>query len=341
MRRWVATIQAYRTTNCRTVAYLSAEYLPGPFLADNLLDLGITEPVRTAMAALDIDLETLIAHEPEPGLGNGGLGRLAACFMDSLAALEMPAIGYGIHYQFGIFTQTIRDGWQVEATDVWHRFGSPWEVHRPNVSYEVPLGGHTEHRRDEKGRLRVVWVPHETVRGVAIDAPILGYKVNTVNVLRLWSAEATEGFDFDAFNRGEYYNAVVREVRTETISKVLYPNDEPEVGKRLRLLQQHFFVSCSLQDMIRILLTTGLPVEKFHEKFSLQLNDTHPAIAVVELMPTPTTLCCRKPSSGGRCRCSAPCCRGIWRSSTKSTPAFSTSCACTTPMIPNGSPGCR
>jgi len=284
LQRWVATVQTYRETNCRTVAYLSAEYLPGPFLANNLLSLDVTEQTRAALDPLGVDLEELIAHEPEPGLGNGGLGRLAACFMDSLAALQIPAVGYGIRYHFGIFTQTIRDGWQVEATDNWLRYGNPWEVRRPNVAYEVKMGGRTEHRKDDRGQLRVEWVPHETVRGVAIDTPILGYGVNTVNLLRLWAAEATEGFDFHAFNEGDYYGAVVREVRTETISKVLYPNDEPEVGKRLRLLQQHFFVSCSLQDMIRIHLSTGRPIEYFHEKYAVQLNDTHPAIAVAELM---------------------------------------------------------
>jgi starch phosphorylase len=284
LQRSMATVQTYRATNCRTVAYLSAEYLPGPYLASNLLGLGITDQARSALAELGIDLDDLIAHEAEPGLGNGGLGRLAACFMDSLAALEVPAVGYGVRYQFGIFSQLIRDGWQVEATDTWLRYGNPWEVRRPKVSYEIKLGGHTEHRKDDKGRLRVVWIPYETFRGVAIDTAILGCGVNTVNLLRLWSAEATEGFDFHAFNQGEYYTAVVREVRTETISKILYPNDEPEVGKRLRLLQQHFFVSCSLQDLIRIHLSTGRPIEFLHEKFSVQLNDTHPAIAVAELM---------------------------------------------------------
>ena len=284
LQRWVATVQTYRDTNCRTVAYLSAEYLPGPYLANNLLSLGITEEVRESLGSLGVDLEDLIAHEAEPGLGNGGLGRLAACFMDSLAALEIPAVSYGIRYHFGIFTQTIRDGWQVEATDTWLRYGNPWEVRRPNVAYEVKLGGRTEYRHDDQGHMRMAWIPHETVRGVAIDTPILGYGVNTVNLLRLWAAEATEGFDFQAFNEGDYYGAVVREVRTETISKVLYPNDEPEVGKRLRLIQQHFFVSCSLQDMIRIHLSTGRPIQYFHEKYAVQLNDTHPAIAVAELM---------------------------------------------------------
>ena len=284
LHRWVATVRAYQQSNPRTVCYLSAEYLPGPFTGNNLINLGIEDETRKALAGLGLDLDELLNHEEEPGLGNGGLGRLAACFMDSLATLEIPAVSYGIRYEFGIFNQQIQHGEQVETTDNWLHFGNPWEVRRPNISYEVKLGGHTENYEDDEGRLRVRWVPGETFRGVAIDTPILGHGVNTVNLLRLWGAEASEGFDFHAFNRGDYYGAVMREVRSETISKVLYPNDEPEIGKRLRLLQQHFFVTCSLQDMLRILRTTNTPVEKFHEKFSVQLNDTHPAIAVAELM---------------------------------------------------------
>jgi starch phosphorylase len=284
LHRWVDTVRTYQQENPRTVGYLSAEYLPGPYLGNNLLNLGIEAATRRALAGLGIDLEELLAHEEEPGLGNGGLGRLAACFMDSLATLQIPAISYGIRYEFGIFNQVIRNGEQVETTDNWLRYGNPWEVRRPNIAYDVSLGGHTEHYEDGEGHFRIRWVPSETFHGVAIDTPILGHGVNTVNLLRLWSAEAAEGFDFHAFNRGDYYGAVIREVRSETISKVLYPNDEPEIGKRLRLLQQHFFVTCSLQDMLRIHTSTGRPVETFHEKFSIQLNDTHPAIAVAELM---------------------------------------------------------
>jgi starch phosphorylase len=284
LHHWVGTVRTYQQANPRTVCYLSAEYLPGPFLGNNLLNLGIEEPTRRALAGLGIDLEVLLAHEEEPGLGNGGLGRLAACFMDSLATLQIPAISYGIRYEFGIFNQLIRDGGQLETTDNWLRFGNPWEVRRPHIAYEVRIGGHTEQYTDGQGRFSVRWVPHDMFHGIAIDTAILGHGVNTVNLLRLWSAEAAEAFDFHAFNRGDYYGAVVREVRSETISKVLYPNDEPEIGKRLRLLQQHFFVTCSLQDMIRIHRTTGQPLDKFHEKFSVQLNDTHPAIAVAELM---------------------------------------------------------
>ena len=284
LHHWVSTVRTYQQANPRTVCYFSAEYLPGPFLGNNLLNLGIEEVTRKALAGLGIDLDALVAHEEEPGLGNGGLGRLAACFMDSLATLEIPAVGYGIRYEFGIFNQVIRDGAQVETTDNWLRLGNPWEVRRPQIAYDVGIGGRSEHTTDDEGNLRVRWVPHEMFRGVAIDTAILGHGVRTVNLLRLWSAEAAEAFDFHAFNQGDYYGAVLREVRSETISKVLYPNDQPEIGKRLRLLQQHFFVTCSLQDMLRIHRTTGQPLERFHEKFTVQLNDTHPAIAVAELM---------------------------------------------------------
>ncbi len=282
--RWVGTIHTYQQTNPRTVCYLSAEYLPGPYLGNNLLNLGIEDSSRRALAGLGINLDDLIEHEEEPGLGNGGLGRLAACFMDSLATLQIPAMSYGIRYEFGIFNQVFKDGSQVETTDNWLRLGNPWEVQRPNIVYDVKIGGHTEQFTDEQGHMRVRWLPAEIFHGMAIDTPILGHNVNTVNILRLWRAEAAEGFDFNAFNQGDYYGAVVREVRSETISKVLYPNDEPEIGKRLRLLQQFFFVTCSLQDMLRVHRSTGKPCDTFHEKFAVQLNDTHPAIAVAELM---------------------------------------------------------
>ncbi len=210
LHRWVSTIRTYQQVNPRTVCYLSAEYLPGPFLGNNLLNLGIEEPTRKALAGLGIDLDELIEHEEEPGLGNGGLGRFAACFMDSLATLQISAISYGIRYEFGIFTQAIRDGKQVETTDNRLRYGNPWEVRRPNVAYEVTLGGHTEQYLDEQDRFRVRWVPGGTFHGVAIDTPILDHGVSTGNLLRLWSAEAAEDFDFHAFNRDDYYGAVTR-----------------------------------------------------------------------------------------------------------------------------------
>jgi starch phosphorylase len=280
----VRTLQAYARHDARVVAYLSAEFLPGPHLANNLVNLGITEETRQAMDELGGDLEKLIEQEEEPGLGNGGLGRLASCYMDSLASLEVPAAGYGIRYEFGIFDQVIKDGWQVEVTDKWLRFGNPWEITRPEVAHEVKFGGHTEAWTDDRGWYRVRWVPNTVVRGVAHDTPILGYRVGTCNHLRLWKAEAVESFDFAAFNHGDYYRAVEDKMNSENITKVLYPNDEVIQGKALRLRQQYFFVSCSLQDMIRIQQVLKRPLNTFHEKWAVQLNDTHPAIAVAELM---------------------------------------------------------
>ena len=229
-------------------------------------------------------MQDLLEQEEEPGLGNGGLGRLAACYMDSLSSLEIPAIGYGIRYEFGIFDQEIKDGWQVEITDKWLRRGNPWELPRPEAVVEVKLGGHTEAYLDERGNYKVRWIPSHAVNGVPYDTPILGYKVNTANILRLWKAEAPESFNFQAFNLGDYYGAVNAKVVTENITKILYPNDETSQGKQLRLEQQYFFVSCSLQDMIRIHLRRGKGLGSFHETFAVQLNDTHPSIGIAELM---------------------------------------------------------
>ena len=284
LKQGVQTLETYAEQDARMVAYMSAEFLPGPHLANNLLNLGMTEQVRQAMAQLGIDLEDMLEQEDEPGLGNGGLGRLASCYMDSLASLEVPAIGYGIRYEFGIFDQVIRDGWQVEVTDKWLRLGNPWEIARPELAFDVKFGGHTETYTDEQGSYRVRWIPNAVVKGVAYDTPILGYRVGTCNRLRLWKAEAVESFDFSAFNHGDYYRAVEDKVFSENITKVLYPNDLAVQGKTLRLQQQFFFASCSLQDMIRVHLLLGRRLEQFHEKFAVQLNDTHPSIAVAEFM---------------------------------------------------------
>jgi starch phosphorylase len=262
---WVDTAETYTDQHVRTAIYLSAEYLLGPHLENNLVNLGLHREAETACEELGLSLDQLIAEEPEPGLGNGGLGRLAACFQESMATLELPAIGYGIRYEFGIFRQQIGPSGQVESTDPWLARGNPWEVIRPEWSYPVTIGG-------------------QTVIGVAYDTPILGYGVRTANTLRLWSAHAPEDFDFASFNAGDYTRAVLHKVQSETLSKVLYPNDEMEQGKRLRLSQQIFFVSCSLQDMFRILKGQGIDVRDFHKKYAVQLNDTHPAIAVAELM---------------------------------------------------------
>ena len=284
--QYMATVNAItsRDTATKVVAYLSAEFLVGPHLGNGLINLGMWEAAAEAVSRVGQDLSALLEEEEEPGLGNGGLGRLAACYMDSLATLNIPAIGYGIRYEFGIFDQAIRDGWQVELTDKWLRFGNPWEIVRAEIAFDVKLGGRTEHGRDEHGQYHVRWIPDHVVRGVAYDTPVPGYQAPIANLLRLWKAEATESFDFDAFNVGDYYRAVNEKVASETISKVLYPNDEPEIGKRLRLGQQYFFVSCSLQDMIRLHLATGKRLDEFDAWWAAQLNDTHPSIAVAELM---------------------------------------------------------
>jgi len=283
-QRWTRSAQTYFDLDCKVAAYLSAEYLVGPHLGNNLVNLGIEEATRTAMAELGQDFDEILACEEEPGLGNGGLGRLAACYMDSLATLQRPAIGYGIRYEFGIFDQEIHDGWQVEVTDKWLRFGNPWEIAKPEIVYYVKWGGYTEAFHDAQGAYRVRWVPNHVVKGTPYDTPVQGYGVNTCNTLRLWSAEAVESFDFQSFNTGDYYQAVADKLQSETVTKVLYPNDEPAAGKRLRLGQQYFFVSCSLQDMLRIIDIAGVPVERFAEQFAVQLNDTHPSIGVAELM---------------------------------------------------------
>jgi len=284
MDRWTKTAKTYFTKASRTICYLSAEFLLGPQLGNNLNNLGILAQVKKSMEELGLNLNELLEQEPEPGLGNGGLGRLAACYMDSLATLGIPAIGYGIRYEFGIFNQDIRNGWQTESTDKWLRYGNPWEIARPEISFDVKLGGRTENYTDKDGHYRVRWVPDRVVKSVAYDIPILGYQASTANFIRLWKAEACESFDFRAFNVGDYYGAVQEKISSENITKVLYPNDEPLVGKKLRLEQQYFFVSSALQDMIRIYQQRQQFLDGFSEKYAIQLNDTHPSIGIAELM---------------------------------------------------------
>ncbi len=283
--RWVRTTETYLRESSKVACYLSAEFLLGPHLGNNLLNLDVEDEARAALAALGQDLDEVLACEQEPGLGNGGLGRLAACYLESLATLERPAIGYGIRYEFGIFDQEIHDGWQVETTDNWLDDGNPWEIAKPEVNYRVGWGGHTEYFRDDNGVERVRWVPERAIKGVYYGTPIQGYGVNTCNTLTLWSARAMKELALDAFNAGDYYRAVEDEVAAETVTKVLYPNDEPEVGKQLRLLQQYFFVSCSLQDILRLIEDlAGSHVRSLPDRVAVQLNDTHPSIAVAELM---------------------------------------------------------
>jgi starch phosphorylase len=284
LRRWLRTAQSYYDQASRTVCYLSAEFMIGPQLGINILNLGIREQVDQAMSDLGLKLDDLLQQEEEPGLGNGGLGRLAACFLESLATQQIAAIGHGIRYEFGIFNQAIRAGWQVEMTDKWLRYGNPWEIARPEIAFPIGFGGSTRAYRDDSGRYRVQWTPDAMVLGVAYDTPILGYGVNTVNLLRLWQAQAIESFDFKAFNVGDYYGAVSEKIVSENITKVLYPNDEPIQGKVLRLQQEYFFVACALQDAIRIIRQRTKDITRLHDKLVVQLNDTHPAVAVAELM---------------------------------------------------------
>lgn len=283
LNRRLASQNACHLKNVRMVGYLSAEYLMGPHLGNNLLNLHLSTTVKEAMEELGLSLDELLAQEEEPGLGNGGLGRLAACFLDSLATLDIPAIGYGIRYEYGIFDQIIKDGWQVETTDKWLRHGNPWEIARLEDAVEVGFGGHTELQSDEKGNF-YKWIPGEVINGVPFDTPILGFDTHATCTLRLWKSEASKSFDIHSFNKGDYWGAVSDKINTENICKVLYPSDEQPEGKELRLKQQYFFVACSLQDAIRIHLSRGNNITSFHKKFAFQLNDTHPAIAIPELM---------------------------------------------------------
>ena len=268
----------------KEVAYLSAEFLIGPQLNNNLISLGILDEAKGALAEYDHSLDEILDVAEEPGLGNGGLGRLAACYMESLASLKVPATGYGIRYKYGIFKQQIVDNQQVEITDNWLHGEWPWELCQPDESVHVGFGGKVENYVSDRGNYRVRWVPDEQVIAVPYDVLQLGYRVNSCNRLRLWRADATETFDFYAFNIGDYLGSVEQSVSSETISKVLYPNDGTDQGKILRLKQQHFFVSASIQDMINSLDRMGVPVEEFANHWQVQLNDTHPSIAVAELM---------------------------------------------------------
>ena len=284
-KRWTDTTQTYVDLSRKVAVYLSAEFLLGPHLGNNLLNLGLEEEARAALSELGQDYDTVLDCEEEPGLGNGGLGRLAACYLESLATLQRPAIGYGIRYEFGIFDQEIHDGWQVERTDNWLASGNPWEIVKPELNYTVGWGGHTEHYTDDEGEPQVRWVPERVVKGVYHSTPIQGYDVNTCNTLTLWSANAVNALALEAFNAGDYYRAVEDQLVSENVTKVLYPNDEPEVGKQLRLLQQYFFVSCSLQDILHLLEDfAGLSAHHLPDRVAVQLNDTHPSIAVAELM---------------------------------------------------------
>ncbi|MFN8473139.1 MAG: glycogen/starch/alpha-glucan phosphorylase [Anaerolineae bacterium] len=285
MQRWLQTFQTYDETDCKFVYYLSAEYLLGPQLPSNLLNIGLMDVARQAMTELGLDLDAVMGQEREPGLGNGGLGRLAACYLASMATLGLPAIGYGIRYEYGIFRQTFVDGWQVERPDDWTAGGDPWSFPRPERRVEIGFGGYTEKEWGSYGDFKVHWRPAWCVEAIPYNMMVPGYKNNTVNSLRLWSAHATASFDLQVFNTGDFVRAVEGKVHSENITKVLYPDDTTPQGKLLRLQQQYFFVAASLADIVRVFMRrNGANWDLFPDKVAIQLNDTHPTIAIPELM---------------------------------------------------------
>ncbi|MCE9543691.1 MAG: glycogen/starch/alpha-glucan phosphorylase [Verrucomicrobia bacterium] len=283
IERLMSTQTKHRGDNVKRLYYLSLEFLMGRLYINSFHSAGVYQNMEEAIRELGLDINELREEEYDMGLGNGGLGRLAACFLDSLATLDLPAIGYGIHYQYGLFKQEFRNGYQVELPDDWMKYGTPWEIVRPEHTTEIELYGQVENIFDDLGNYVSKWTDTKRLMGIPYDIPIPGYGTTTVNFLRLWSSKAAEDFDFEAFNSGGYDEAVRDKNASETISKVLYPNDKNESGKELRLIQQYFFVACSLKDIIRRFRRSNDDWNVFPEKVTIQLNDTHPAIAVVEL----------------------------------------------------------
>jgi len=284
IERWIRTQQLYYKNNVKRIYYLSAEYLMGRALVNNLVNLGMYEETKKAMESLHIDPELLFQEEPDMGLGNGGLGRLAACFLDSMATLELPGYGYGIRYEFGIFDQVIRNMAQVEQPEIWLKRGNPWEIARPEYGMTVKFYGKVRATTLPDGSVKNEWIDAEEVIGIPYDTPICGYGNNTINTLRLWSARSSKEFDLEFFQHGDYLKAVEHKNVSENISKVLYPNEQMIKGKELRLKQQYFFVSCSIQDIIRRYLNHNKDFSAFPDKAAIQMNDTHPSLAVAELM---------------------------------------------------------
>jgi starch phosphorylase len=284
IERMITTQTVHHKNNVKRVYYLSLEFLMGRLFTNSVYSAGVMKDLEAALEHLGLDMDDIRDEEYDMGLGNGGLGRLAACFLDSLATLDLPAVGYGIHYQYGLFKQEFRNGYQVELPDAWMKYGTPWEIMRPEHACEISVFGHVENVFDDRGNYIPRWVGAKKLIGVPFDIPIPGFGTETVNFLRLWESRASEEFDFDAFNRGGYDEAVSEKNRSETISKVLYPNDKTESGKELRMLQQYFLVACSLQDIIRRYFKNNEGWDAFPEKVAIQLNDTHPALAIPELM---------------------------------------------------------
>jgi len=283
VERWISTQQTHHKKNVKRLYYLSLEFLIGRLMGNNVINLHMDDVCRTAMLQEGLNWEDLREYEIDAGLGNGGLGRLAACFLDSIATLDLPAVGYGLRYDFGIFKQNVRNGYQVEEPEEWLKHRYPWEIPHPEFSFDVQFEGRVETRSGPRGQ-EWHWLDTKPVIGIPYDLPVVGYGGRTVNTLRLWSAKSAEEFDLDEFNRGEYVDAVVNKVLAENLTKVLYPDDTVFAGKELRLKQEYFFVSCTIQDILRRFKSDGNAWETFPDKVFLQLNDTHPALVIPELM---------------------------------------------------------
>ncbi|HYE99819.1 MAG TPA: glycogen/starch/alpha-glucan phosphorylase [Planctomycetota bacterium] len=282
--RWLATQSQYHEQDVKRAYYLSMEYLPGRMLRNSIINLGLAAEFQQAMAELGWSAADILDSEPDMGLGNGGLGRLASCLLDSWATLQMPVMGYGLRYEFGMFRQILRDGAQAEEPDYWLRLGSPWEIERPEYTFPIKLYGNVQWGAFPDGRPKREWVNAHELWAVPSDVPVPGYGCNTVNILRLWAARGTDLFDLDYFNSGDYIRAIERAVTSENITKILYPNDKTSMGLELRLRQEFFLASASLQDLVRRYKRKQTTFDAFPDKVSIQINDTHPAVAVAELM---------------------------------------------------------
>jgi glycogen phosphorylase len=284
VERMIESQSAFDRADAKRVYYLSMEFLVGRSLDNNLANLGLTEQCRRILSRRGVDLDRLLEYEPDPALGNGGLGRLAACFLDSMASLGIPGYGYGINYDFGLFKQEIDNGYQLEQPDQWEPAYSPWLIARPEEACLIPVYGRVEQSLDRRGNYNPMWLDWRVIVGVPHDLPIVGYGGHTVNLLRLYSARASNHFDIRIFNDGDYFRAVEQKIVSETISKVLYPSDSLAAGRELRLQQEYFFVACAIRDIVRQYLRSHKGFKAFADKVAIQLNDTHPALAVAELM---------------------------------------------------------
>src|SRR6266446_2954163 len=282
--RRLATEARYQQANAKRLYYLSIEFLMGRSLNNNLYNLGLFEPCQKALREMGVDLAAVEESESDAALGNGGLGRLAACFLDSLATLDMPGYGYGIHYEYGLFQQEIRNGYQEERPDNWLASGTPWEIERIDEACLIPVYGRIEHALDRDGQYNPMWLDWKILIGVPHDMPIVGYGGRTVNYLRLYSARSSAEFDMQIFNAGDYLKAVEQKIASETITKVLYPSDTVEAGQELRLVQEYFLVACAIRDIVKRYLQTHTTFDAFASQVAIQLNDTHPAVTVAELM---------------------------------------------------------